>query len=150
MSNGLIAGGNAGNKADTHVTSRPRILNKVKQYLIREVGNHLSLPTYHKWLSAQFMTLDWSKQIKAEDIGEKCIHLSVRLLFVHFGDIPAECIARIVGDDQTILYERPSEAAPHAPAIQADFRASGDRFMRNLTEKSLTHAVCSCKSRQEV
>ena len=26
---------------------------------------------------------------------------------VHFGDIPAECIARVVGHDQTIMYERP-------------------------------------------
>ena len=30
----------------------------------------------------------------------------------HVGDIPTECTARIVGQYETILYERPSEVAP--------------------------------------
>ena len=38
-----------------------------------------------------------------------------RCVVVHFGDIPADCIARVVGHDHTILSERPSEVTPHAP-----------------------------------
>ena len=45
---------------------------------------------------------------------------------VNFGDVLATCVARVAVHDQTILYERPLEVAPHAPAIQADFRAPGD------------------------
>ena len=48
---------------------------------------------------------------------------------VHFGDIPAECSSRVLGHDQTVLSERPSEVVPHAPAIQADVRASCDRWL---------------------
>ena len=51
------------------------------------------------------------------------------MLLFHFGDVPAECVARDVGHDRKILYERPLQVAPHAPAIQADFRASGDRLL---------------------
>ena len=51
------------------------------------------------------------------------------MLLFTFGDVPAECITRVVGHDETILYERPSEVAPHAPAIQEDFRASRDRLL---------------------
>ena len=47
---------------------------------------------------------------------------------VHVGDVPAECIARVVGHDQAILYERPPEVAPRAPAIQEAVRASGNRL----------------------
>ena len=98
---------------------------------------------------------------------------------VHFGDVPAECVARVVGHDQTILLERPLEVAPHAPAIQADFSESGDRllnrkgissvivsipFYKLFTEKSLkksllqyqkrkvrrwTHAQRSCAANKE-
>ena len=50
-------------------------------------------------------------------------------LVVHVGNIPAACIARVVGHDETILHERPFEVAPYTPAIQADFRASGDRLL---------------------
>ena len=57
---------------------------------------------------------------------------------VHFGDLPAERIAGVVGQDQAILYERPSEVTPYASAIQADFRASGEaekaRSQRELCE----------------
>ena len=47
----------------------------------------------------------------------------------HFADIPAKCIARVVGQDETILYERASEGTPHAPAIQADIGASSGRLL---------------------
>ena len=36
----------------------------------------------------------------------------------HFGDVTSDCFARAVEQDQTILYERPSEVAPHAPATR--------------------------------
>ena len=57
---------------------------------------------------------------------------------VHIGDIPTECVARVVGHAQTILHERPLEVAPHAPATQADVRASGDRLLdQNQQQKRL-------------
>ena len=66
--------------------------------------------------------------VKAQEMGLKFTQTFSCAVF-NFGDIPAECTARVVGHDQTILYERPSEVAPTAPAIQADFFASGDRLL---------------------
>ena len=67
--------------------------------------------------------------VKAQDMGLK-FYQTFSCAVVLFGDNPAERIARVVGRDQTILYEkRPADVAPHAPAIQADFRASGDRLL---------------------
>ena len=40
-------------------------------------------------------------------------------------DIPAECIARVVGYDQPILYERPSEVSPQAPGNPTRFPCIG-------------------------
>ena len=62
---------------------------------------------------------------------------------VHFGDVPTKCIARVVGYDQMILYERPSDAAPHAQAMQADFRALGDRLTQiNHKRESISKELC--------
>ena len=66
--------------------------------------------------------------VKAQDMGPQ-FHQTFSFAVVHFGDIPAECIASVVGHDQTILFERPSQVAWHAQAIQGDFRASGDRLL---------------------
>ena len=49
--------------------------------------------------------------VKAQDMGLQFFQ-TFSYAVVHFGYIPAECIARVVGDDQTILYERPLEVAP--------------------------------------
>ena len=57
----------------------------------------------------------------------------------HFGDIPADCIARVVGHDATNLYDRPPEVAPHAQArqdIQPDLCAFGDRLLDRLRHAS--------------
>ena len=72
-----------------------------------------------------FLKVIWSK---AQIMGFKFYQTFSHGL-VHFGDIPAECIARVIGHDQTILYERPSDVALCASAIQADVRASGDRLL---------------------
>ena len=56
--------------------------------------------------------------VKAHDTGLK-FYQTFSYAVVRFGDVPAECVARVVGHDDTILCERPSEVAPHAPAIQA-------------------------------
>ena len=92
---------------------------------------------------------------EAQDIGPN-FDQTFSYAAVHFGDVPAECIARVVGHDPTILYERPPEVALHAPTSQQDFRASDDLlldpdqkqkrldlirhcvpFCKRLTEKSL-------------
>ena len=48
--------------------------------------------------------------IRARDMGLQ-FYRTFSDAVVHFGDIPADCIARVVGHDQTILHERPLEAA---------------------------------------
>ena len=58
-------------------------------------------------------------------------------LVVHVENIPAACIARVVGHDETILHERPSEVAPYTAALQADVRASGDRLHQQQTRLDL-------------
>ena len=63
---------------------------------------------------------------------------------VHFGDNPADCVARVVGHDQTLLFERPSEVAPLAPAIQADFRTSGDRMMDKDQQERRLYLIGCC------
>ena len=57
----------------------------------------LVLYVQHKWHTD---TGDEIDVVKTEDMG-----------------LPAECTTRAVGPDQMILYERPSEVAPRAPAI---------------------------------
>ena len=62
-----------------------------------------------------------SYQVKAQkDMSKNSPILSCTI--VHFGDIPAECIVRVVGHDETIFFERPSQVAPRAPALQKYFR----------------------------
>ena len=65
--------------------------------------------------------------VKAQEMGLKLVQ-TFSVALVHKGDIPAECIARVVGHDQTILFESPSELS-NDPAIQADVRASGGRLL---------------------
>ena len=55
---------------------------------------------HHKW---QIETVDEIGVVRAQDMGLK-IFESYSFIVVHFGDSPAECIARVVGHDQTILY----------------------------------------------
>ena len=58
----------------------------------------------------------------------------------HFGDIPAACAARVVGNDATILYDRPSEVAPHARTRQGtelDLCAFGDHLLDRFRHASL-------------
>ena len=61
-----------------------------------------------------------------------------------FGDIPAEYIPRFVGHDQTLLCERPSEVTPNDPAIQAHFRASGDRLLHQDQQQRRLDLIRSC------
>ena len=113
-------------KADKHVVSQPRILRKAKQYLIRQVGNHRPFVPYvhHKWDADMIYELGL---VRAQDMGLK-LYQTFSSAVVHVGGVPAECNAKVVGHDYTILYERP-EVAPHTPAILAEFRASGDRWL---------------------
>ena len=59
-------------------------------------------------------------------------------------DIPAECIARVAGRYQTILFQRPLEFAPHEPAIQADFRASDDRLLSHDQHQMSLNLIRKC------
>ena len=75
-------------------------------------------------------------------MGSSCQTFSYAVF--HFGDILAECTARAVGHDQTILYERPSEVTPNDPAIQADVRASGDRLFDQDQQQKRLDLIRSC------
>ena len=83
------------------------------------------LNVHHKWHTDTVYETDL---FTAQDMGLIFLQ-TFSYAVVHFGDIPAECIASVVGHDQTILYERPLEVESHAPAIQADFGPSGDRLL---------------------
>ena len=100
-----------GRKADKHVTSRPHILHKARQYLIRQVVNHRSFLTF---ITSGIPTRCYEIDLfKAQEKGLK-FNQPFSFAVVHVGDSPTECLARV---------------APHAPTIQADFRASGDRLL---------------------
>ena len=94
-------------KAESHVTSQPRIRSKARRYLIRKVGNHRQLVLYvhHKW---QTDTIYETNLLKAQDMCLKA-YQTFSYAVVHFGDVRAECSARVVGHDQPFLHARPSE-----------------------------------------
>ena len=114
---------------------------------------HIVPHLHHKWHTDTICEIDL---VKAQDMCLKFYH-TFSFAVVHFGDVPAECIERVVGHDRTILYERPSEVAPHERAIQEDFGASGGRlpgsrivlipFDKLLTEKSLKKNCFSVKEK---
>ena len=86
----------AGKEAGKHFTSRPRMLREASQYSITKNLKPQIVPYVHpKWNTDTVFSCA---------VGR-------------FEDVPAECIARVVGYDQTILNERPSQVAPHAPAL---------------------------------
>ena len=80
----------------------------------------LVLCVHHKWHTDTVYEIDL---VKAQDMDQ-----TLSYAVVHFGDIPEECIAGVVGHDQSILHERPSQVATYAPVIHADFRATVDRL----------------------
>ena len=118
---------------------------------------------HHKWHTE---TVCEDDLVKAKDVGLK-FYETLSYADVHFGQVPSECFARVDGHEQTILHERPLEVAPHAPAIQADVRASGGRllnkgqqqkkgpisskiflsFYKHLTEKSFKKNCFSIKKK---
>ena len=73
----------------------------------------------HKRHTDAFYELDLAK---AQDTGLQ-FYQNFSYAVVHFGDVPAECIARGLGHEQTILYVRPCRSA--------DFRASGGRLLHS-------------------
>ena len=46
--------------------------------------------------------------------------------------------------DQTILYDRPSEVAPHALAIQEGFRSSDDRLLASDKKQKRLDLILNC------
>ena len=80
---------------------------------------------HHEWHTD---TIYENDQVKAQKMGLQFSH-TFSYGVVHFGDIPAERVTRVVAHDQTILYQRPSDVISHAPAIQHDFRASVDQLL---------------------
>ena len=65
---------------------------------------------------------------QAQDMGLKFFQ-TFSYAVVHFGVVVAQCIARVVAHDQTILHERPSEVTQYDRAIHEDFRASTDQLL---------------------
>ena len=94
----------------------------------------------HNWHTDTVYDIDLGK---AQDMGLKS-YQTLSNAVVHFGDVPAECFARAVGDDQTIFYERPSQVAPHAPAIQPVVHASGDRLLDSDQHQKRLNFIGNC------
>ena len=120
------------------VTPQKHIRNKAERYLIKKSWKpqlvlYIGIPT-------QFMRLIL---VKTQEMGLTFYH-TFSYAVVHLGDIPAQCIARIVGHDETILYERPSEVTPNTPSIQADFRASVDRMLDQDQQQKRLDLTGSC------
>ena len=82
----------------------------------------------HMWHTEAVHEFDLAN---TQDMGLK-FYQTFSCAVVHLGDIPSECIARVVGHDRSIIKERPSEVAPSALAIQTDVRASGDQPQKRL------------------
>ena len=71
--------------ADPHITSLPRIRNKDERFLQK-----VSQVTYRRSYEID--------HVKAQDMGLK-FYQTFSCAVVHIGDIPAECIARVVSND---------------------------------------------------
>ena len=95
---------------------------------------------HHKWHTD---TVHEITLVNSQEMGLKC-NQPFSYAVVYFGDIPAECIARVVGHDQTILYAIPSETTPHALSIHAEFRASGDRLLDQDQQQERLDLTESC------
>ena len=95
---------------------------------------------HHTWHTGTTCDMDL---VKAQEMGLKFFQI-FSYAVLPFGDIPADCIARVVGHDQTILYERSSEVAPSAPAIHAEFRVSGDRLLDQDQQQKGLDFIESC------
>ena len=117
------------------------IRKKAKRYPIGKVSSTQLVPYVHnKWHTD---TVHEMVLVVAQDTGlKRCPTFSCAR--VHVGDIPATCVARVVGNHQAILMERQSEVAPHAPAIQADVRASGDRLLDQDQQQKVLDLMESC------
>ena len=143
LSNGLFTGGTGrqkGRQACYLSAAHPQ--ERVRRYPIKKVGSHNSSPTFTtSGIPMQFMKL--TDVVKANNTGLK-FYQTLSYVVVHFGDFPAECIARVVGYDKTILCERPSEVTPQAQAIQPDVCASGDRFVHQDQFQNRLNITRSC------
>ena len=140
----LIAGGEqAGSDADKHEISHPRSRKNTQRYPIGKVGSDSSfLCAYQKWHTDTVHEID---MVKAQKMGLKIVP-TFSYAVVHFGSIPAECMATVVGHGQTISCERPSDATLNDPAIQADVRASGTRLLDKDQEQKWLDLIRSCVS----
>ena len=78
---------------------------------------------HHKWPTD---TVHEIELVKARDLGLK-FHQTFSYAVVHFGDIPAECVARVVGHDQTDSYESALEVACKRTSSVARKRNGGGR-----------------------
>ena len=81
--------------------------------------------------------------VKAQEVGLN-VHQTFSYAVVHIGDIPAECMARVVGHDHATQFETVSEVTLKDPAIQADFRASGDRLFDQDQQRKRLDLIRSC------
>ena len=82
--------------------------------------------------------------VNAQETGQK-FKQTISDADVHFGDIPAESVARVVGHDHMILQERPSEVTLNDPAIQADFRSCVDFNLQSPHKDEQTNNYFSIK-----
>ena len=139
--NGLIAGGTGrkeGRQACCFPAAHPQ---ESKGAPDRRSWEPQFVPyEHHKWHTNTIYGIDL---VKAQEMGLKCFQ-SFSYAVVHFGDIPAPCMARVVGPDQTIVFERPSVVTPNAPAIRAVFRAWGGRLLDQDQQKKGLDFIRDC------
>ena len=78
----------------------PHIREKATRKLIGKTWSHSSVLTFtHKWHTDTIYEIDL---VKVQDMGLKFYQI-FSYAVVHFGDVPAECIARVVAYDENDL-----------------------------------------------
>ena len=122
-----MQGGQADEKADKHATAQPRIHKRARRCPLTQVGSHTSFLTFTtNGIPKQCMKLTWPqhKIWVSNSIKQSAMPLNTSETFLQ--NILQESSDKI---RRSCLKDHQKSVAPQAPAIQPEFRASGDRFL---------------------
>ena len=125
MLNALTAGGRGRKEGRQASYFSAAHLQESKAVPDRKSWQPLIIPyVHHKWhIDAIFET----DLVNAQSMSK--ILSNIQLRGCSLRRHSSRGIARVVGHDGRILYDRSSQVAPHAQAIQKQFWASGDRLL---------------------
>ena len=138
--NGLIAGATVrkeGRQARYFSAAHPQESKAVPD---RKIWEPQLVPyVHHKWHTD---TSYESDSVKAHSMSLK-FYQTFSYVVVPFGDIPVECLTKVVGHDQPVLFEKPFEVTQNDRVIREDSRASGDRLLDQNQEQERRELISS-------